>query len=541
MANQSITPLFHYNIAKNFYDAVRTKTGYYSHFLSNTTPWEDLSNVPSYGHTNEEENVIRSNMISVKNIEIANLSYMIPDIKWESGTVYTMYDDETDMYNTNFYSIVDSNIYKCISNNSGSTSSIAPSGTNIFNFELDDGYIWKFMGSIPRAFSNKFSGSGYVPISTSEYNRYYIAGSILPTNIIIEDGGSDYDSQAKVEITGDGTGATASLVLNGDGEIVHIILTNPGIGYTYANLTVTNGSGTDPGSGADIEIFIPNNENLDLNTTQEDVEAAAVDGSLSSVVITSGGSGYSSEAYAEITGDGTGAEVELEIVNGIITGALITSDPETGAPTGYGAGYHNINIDVVDTSSSPGTGGVIRPILSPRGGHGFDLPRELFSQVLCLYTTLEDDLNHGVPILNEYNQTGLIKNVRKFENTSLFTSLLGSSLYNISTNNIQESYININDLVYSSGNKYKIISYNSDKSNILLQPIDHNIAPTATSFYIDSTQSTLSFEGVSIVNNPSIDKYSGDIILAENRQTFSVSGEFGDSDQGVKFKTFISF
>jgi hypothetical protein len=184
---------------------------------------------------------------------------------------------------------------------------------------------------------------------------------------------------------------------------------------------------------------------------------------------------------------------------------------------------------------------VIRPILSPRGGHGFDLPKELFSQVLCLFTTLEDDENQGIPILNEYNQSGLIKDISKFSNTSLFTSLLGSCLYNISTTNIQDSYININDLIYSNQNKYKIISYNSDKSNILLQPIDHTVSPTATFFYTDLAQTTLSFEGVSIINTPSIDKYSGDIILAENRQTFSVSGEFGDSDQGVKFKTFISF
>lgn len=533
MANQSITPIFHHNIAKSVYDDIRTKKGYYSHFLSNTIPWSDLSNVPEYGHTDIEENVIRSNMVSTKNIEIGNISYMIPDTKWVSGTIYAMYDDTVDMYGKNFYSIIDSNIYKCIHNNNGGSSTIPPSGTSVFSVELSDGYIWKFMGSIPSAFFNKFAGSNYVPISRSAYNQYYSDGSIISANIIIQSQGSGYDGQANAEITGDGTGATASLVLDSNGAISDITLTNSGIGYTFANLTVTKGP-TDPGTGADIEIIVGNYGSL--NTNQALVEAAAVDGSLSSVIIESPGSGYDTpgNVTATITGDGTGAEVELEIVNGVITGALITS-------TGYGTGYNNINIDVVDTSLNPGTGCVIRPILSPHGGHGSDLPRELFSQVLCLFTTLEDDKNHGIPILNEYNQVGLIKDISKFSNTSLFTSLLGSCLYNISTTNIQEPYTNINDLVYSNQNKYKIISYNSDKSNILLQPLDHNIAPTATFFYADSAQTSSAFEGVSIVNTPSIDKYSGDMILAENRQTFSVSGEFGDSDQGVKFKTFISF
>ena len=117
MANQSITPIFHHNIAKSVYDDIRTKKGYYSHFLSNTIPWSDLSNVPEYGHTDIEENVIRSNMVSTKNIEIGNISYMIPDTKWVSGTIYAMYDDTVDMYGKNFYSIIDSNIYKCIHNN----------------------------------------------------------------------------------------------------------------------------------------------------------------------------------------------------------------------------------------------------------------------------------------------------------------------------------------------------------------------------------------------------------------------------------------
>ena len=533
MAKQSITPIFHHNIAKSIYEEIRSKRSHYFHFLSNVNPWDDLDNVPTYSHSPQEDVVIRSNMISVKEIEIGNVAYMIPDVKWASGTIYAMYDDLVDMYGLSFYTIVDGNIYKCIRNGGGVPSINPPSGEVTEILETADGYAWKFMGNIPPAFSNKFAGSGYVPIATSAYNQYYGDGSILQSNIIIQNPGSGYDSQANAEITGDGTGAEVEMVLDSNGAISDLILTNSGLGYTYANLTITKGL-TDPGSGADIEVVVGNYGNLDTN--QAAVEAAAVDGSLSSIILESGGTGYNipSNVSAVIEGDGSGANIELEIVDGVITEAFIVEN-------GYGSGYKHINIQIEDSSITPGSGGSIRGILAPRGGHGKDLPRELYSQVLCFFTTLEDDYNQGIQVLNEYNQVGLIKDFSKFENTSIHTDLLASTLYNVATANIQGSGVNINSLVYSNQNKYRVISYNDDISNILLQVVDHDIAPTNTSFYGDIGETLKVFDVTSIANEPTVDKYSGDLMFAENRQTFSVSGEFGDSDQGVKFRTFISF
>lgn len=58
----------------------------------------------------------------------------------------------------------------------------------------------------------------------------------------VTDGGTGY-TEATVAITGDGTGATATAVLDG-GAVSAVVVTNPGTGYTSATVTITgDGSG----------------------------------------------------------------------------------------------------------------------------------------------------------------------------------------------------------------------------------------------------------------------------------------------------------
>jgi hypothetical protein len=62
------------------------------------------------------------------------------------------------LWDTNFYvrSPTDFNIYKCIYNGGGAQSTMMPSGTAASQFATADGYIWKFMGTMPQtaAFQN---------------------------------------------------------------------------------------------------------------------------------------------------------------------------------------------------------------------------------------------------------------------------------------------------------------------------------------------------------------------------------------------------
>ena len=66
-------------------------------------------------------------------------------------------------------------------------------------------------------------------------------------NILIDNIGQDYvNGDALVKIEGDGEGAQASLVINSNGNVESISVTDPGVGYTKATVTLTQtlGSGT---------------------------------------------------------------------------------------------------------------------------------------------------------------------------------------------------------------------------------------------------------------------------------------------------------
>ena len=68
--------------------------------------------------------------------------------------------------------------------------------------------------------------------------------------VIVTSPGQDYaESDVQVQVQGDGTGAEASAYVNSaTGAITKIRVTNPGSGYSYANIIITNTSA--PGTGA---------------------------------------------------------------------------------------------------------------------------------------------------------------------------------------------------------------------------------------------------------------------------------------------------
>jgi hypothetical protein len=62
------------------------------------------------------------------------------------------------------------------------------------------------------------------------------------TSISISDPGFSYTSTPTVEIIGDGTGATATAIIK-NGSLSQIIVDNPGEGYSYATVYITDGGG----------------------------------------------------------------------------------------------------------------------------------------------------------------------------------------------------------------------------------------------------------------------------------------------------------
>ena len=134
------------------------------------------------------------------------------------------------MQTAKFYVVTDDfNIYKCLDNNYGARSLYKPNQISPESFLTNDGYKWKFMGTVPPSLRNKFLTQTQIPITNSITNQFYSGGEIKTIDVI--DTGNNY-SFAQIVVQGDGYLEKDPVV------IVQANVSVAGSGYTVANVTI---------------------------------------------------------------------------------------------------------------------------------------------------------------------------------------------------------------------------------------------------------------------------------------------------------------
>lgn len=241
-------------------------------YFGGTTAWDDESNPPDTIDSTQGNISTLNDVVGLKRIFSSDMISVLPRNNWTIQTVYDEYTDKANILDdknpeTNdyykFYVVTDEfNVYKCISNNLRSESTIKPTGTSVTSFGTPDGYIWKYMYTIKAEDAFKFMSPNWIPcynILNNDGSQQWqvqesaIDGSI--EHIVVVNGGNGYVStdNLTVTISGDGSGATAIAEVNDStGTIEKVIITNKGQGYTNATILITGGSGI----GVDAEVVI---------------------------------------------------------------------------------------------------------------------------------------------------------------------------------------------------------------------------------------------------------------------------------------------
>ena len=209
-------------------------------------------------------NEVWDHMIGGKRIFGNDISHVIPRINWAANTAYTAYDHQaTNLFDNNvqFYVVTSQwNVYKCIANNYGNLSTIEPTSLNPASVaQQADGYAWKYMYTVSDSEKLRFTTTSFIPVKTLSGNDGSLqwqvqsnarAGSI--ESILIQNAGTNYDNASNITITisGDGSFATANATINNISNTVNsVTIINPGTGYTYATVSITD-RGTGSGSNA---------------------------------------------------------------------------------------------------------------------------------------------------------------------------------------------------------------------------------------------------------------------------------------------------
>ena len=238
--------------AKSVLDSVSTSNYYLG--IGRVKPWVPTADSPSASDisppnailTNDTINEVWDNAIGLKKITSNDMSMAIRRINWTSGVVYDMYSSSDTNLSTNDFYVMTSNyeIFKCYYNNEGSPSTAMPT---IPVPNTVDGYIWRYMYTVPLGDRTKFLMTDFIPVKNTPATP--INGEIVSLDVI--SGGSGYSTAPTVTITGSGTGATATAVIN-SGSVVKIIMNTRGVNYTNATISFIGSNITEAAAVANI-------------------------------------------------------------------------------------------------------------------------------------------------------------------------------------------------------------------------------------------------------------------------------------------------
>lgn len=258
----------------------------------------------------------------------------------------------------------------------------------------------------------------------------------------------------------------------------------------------------------------------DDGSDQWDVQAAAVDGAIEIIKVTSGGSSYSSTPTVTISGDGTGATANATVANNAVTAITITA---------AGSGYTRATVSI---SGGSGSGANATAIISPKGGHGSNAVEELGAKYVLLNVRLDGSESNTVSTANDFRKVGLIRDPYSYGTTNRATSTNIRQTYRYTISSPTTNY-SLDETVTVGSNTATVVEWDSTNNYLYTtKPLNKDFANAS---YVVGGTSTANGRIVAI-STPGLQPYTGDVIYTEFRSPISRS-----QDQIEDVKLIIQF
>ena len=256
-----ITSKFRLDSTNKFVESLSDNQFYMA--LGRPNAWPDDS-VPTTPYENDyTSHTLWENLFAAKRVDAADIVHCSPRNLWVSGTTYVEYDDQDTNIESKVYFVIsaNNNVYMCLKAGAGA-STTNPDNTGVqtsgvINHSGSDGYIWKYMYTVPTADVTKFLTTSFIPVrcikevppggsDSALTNQWSVQSNAVDGaiyNMKITAAGTGYTSAPTITIAGDGASATATATVSG-GAITGITMTNVGTGYRHAVVTISGGGGS---------------------------------------------------------------------------------------------------------------------------------------------------------------------------------------------------------------------------------------------------------------------------------------------------------
>lgn len=345
-------------------------------------------------------NYVRNNIFAIKEVLPSDVSFIIPRVDYIADKIYYPYNS-SDNSGDYVFNPANFSIYVCVDGGElGETSTEIPSHDTTIPVTLSDGYTWRYVYTIPLYLRDKFLTPQWLPVTNTITESYFSNGGI--DSISILDSGEGYSSSNTSIVVsganGTGSGAIVSPVIR-DGKIVSAIIHESGFGYKSPIVMVLSPTATRQA------ILSTNLSKIDIRSRQALIQSLAVPGTLESIDIISGGTGYTPSVLLELKGDGTGGTFSFVRNNstGEITNIEITN---------AGEGYTWAKIVITDDTLIGGSGAEFHVNISTVNGFGRDAIMDLNATAIMIYQNFSRESLNGLPLENTIHRFGLIDNPR---------------------------------------------------------------------------------------------------------------------------------
>ena len=263
----------------------------------------------------------------------------------------------------------------------------------------------------------------------------------------------------------------------------------------------------------------------------------AKNGRIDIIKIINGGSGYyagssvNNYSVVNVTGDGTLANVSVDVVNGVIVDINILNG---------GNNYTTATVTVADPlQQAIGNTANLQAVISPQYGHGFDPQRELGGSSVMVSLDFDGDVEGNLPVQSD--GTDLIRQICIAKDVQYANGTFGTASYfpmytQIITSNPPVDFVH-NETVYvgasfaTSTFSAKVAHFDNNTNTLYVNNIVGEISniENETIYQKDSPSS---FAKVFNLIQPSINIFSGEILFIENRAKITRNA---DQTESTKF------
>lgn len=378
-------------------DILRSFTqGKYYLFTGGHIPNINDTIAADYVSSPDSRSNVFTNMIHGVQLLATDASILIPRVDWVSGTVYPNYiTSSTPVCHVVVYSGPDYLVFKCLDNNSGALSTIAPAGASSSAIVTSDGYTWKYMFTISAAAYAKFTTVQFVPFVANTVNQAAVVPGSVDV-VRVADGGVGYNNWFLGQIRlGDVVNSTT----------INIVESAVAINSYYTGCIIKFTNPASPANGQTRRILSYSISAL--------TKTIVIDSPFTSNPIVND----TYEIYPGVTFKATNGLANVATARAIVNPAQSNSVSRIDILTigaNHRAATATVNADPSVTVTSPAT---IVPVVGPPEGHGGDPAVELGGTNVGFSTQFSPTVTE-IPSTNGFRTIGIIRNP-KFENVVL--------------------------------------------------------------------------------------------------------------------------